>query len=70
MEKITLRSARVNAGLTSEEVAKMIGVAPVTIRKWELNKTSPNIISFKRLCKIYGCELDDIFIPEELTKSE
>ncbi len=34
-EKITLKAARVNAGLTQKEVAGKMGVSVQTINKWE-----------------------------------
>ena len=35
MPKITLKAARVNAGLTQQEVANELDVALSTVRNWE-----------------------------------
>lgn len=41
-DKISLKAARVNAGLTQEEAAKMIGVYSGTVSNWEKGKTFPS----------------------------
>ena len=38
---ISMRAARVNAELTQVEAAKIIGVAPNTISRWEKGISSP-----------------------------
>lgn len=63
-EKISLRAARVNAGLTQNEAAKKIGVTRDTLRNWETGKSSPNVVIFKTIEKVYGMSYDDIsFLP-------
>ena len=37
--KITLKAARVNAGLTQKELAEKIGKSETTIIKWENDQT-------------------------------
>ncbi len=59
--KITLKSARVNAGYTQKEIAKKIGVNEVTIGAWENNNKIIKLGALKRLCSIYGKKIDDIF---------
>lgn len=62
--KISLKAARVNAGLTQELVAKTIGVSKDTIRNWENCKTYPDAVQIKQLEKIYKITYDDIiFLP-------
>lgn len=34
-QKITLKAARVNAGLTIKEAAKLIGICETTLIRWE-----------------------------------
>ncbi len=67
--KITLKAMRVNAELTQAEAAKKVGVSKVTINSWENNKTYPNVVQLKKLCELYGCSVDDIFLPSVLTLS-
>ncbi|MFQ8706592.1 MAG: helix-turn-helix domain-containing protein [Thomasclavelia sp.] len=43
-KKITLKAARVNAGLTIKEASKLLGVCEATLIKWEKD---PSIIQNK-----------------------
>lgn len=68
--KISLQAARVNAGLTQEEMARKLGVSSRTINKWENSpgKLKPFIIfSYASVC---GISEDDIFLPNQFAKSE
>lgn len=67
--KISLKAMRVNAKLNQKEVAKAIGIAPNTLVSWENNCTAPNAIQLSKLCCLYGCNMDDIFLPDKLAKS-
>ena len=58
--KISLSAARVNARLTQQEVAKMLGVSRVTINNWERGKTTPTVIQADKLCEIYKRPRDSI----------
>lgn len=71
MEKIqiSLASARVNANLTQEDVAKRMGVSKVTIINWEKGRVVPGIPEIEMLSKIYGIPQDNIFLPCYSTKS-
>lgn len=68
--KLTLKAFRANKNLSQIEVAKMMGITKETLSSWERYKTYPDVMSLKRLCEIYECNLDDIFLPDELAKSE
>lgn len=61
---LSLKAARVNAGLTQVEMAKRLDVAPVTIWKWETGKSEPKVNQFKKFCEVCGLKMDDIFLPE------
>ena len=64
--KITLRAARVNAGLTQEEVAKEVKKSKNTIVNYESGKSIPDIETGKALAALYGCSVDDlIFLPND-----
>lgn len=60
-DKITLKAARVNAGYTQEEVAKLMGVSTLTIGKWETNSDVLKLKNAKKLCEIYKKNINDIF---------
>ena len=59
--KVSLKAARVNAGMTQTEAAKAIKVNPSTLGNWEKGKSSPPADKAKQLCDLYGATIDDIF---------
>lgn len=59
--QISLKTARMSAGLTLEEVSGKLKVSTVTIKNWENGKTQPRISDAKKLSKLYNIALDDIF---------
>nr|DAK35242.1 MAG TPA: Helix-turn-helix XRE-family like protein [Caudoviricetes sp.] len=61
--KITLKAARVNAGLTQKELAEKIGKSETTIVKWENDQTGKKISieNLEKLCKILNIGFNDIF---------
>lgn len=61
MTKITLKAARVNAGLTQEEAAKRLGIATSTLRNWESGITFPTQPKIEKLCEVYGISFDVLF---------
>ena len=65
MEKlqISLAAARVNAGLTQEDVAKEMKVSKNTIVNWEKGLSEPTVTQGRELSKLYNMSLDNIFLP-------
>lgn len=65
MEKllITLKAARVNAGLTQEEVAKALNKNKKTVSNWENGKTSISASELQSICTLYKVPIDNIFLP-------
>ena len=61
MPKITLKAARVNAGLSQKEAAQMVGVAESTLRNWEAGRTFPNQPKIEKLCEVYNISFDALF---------
>lgn len=62
--KLTLKAARVNAGLTQDEVAKKVKKSKNTIVSYEKGKSIPDIETGKALASMYGVSVDDlIFLP-------
>jgi len=59
--KISLAAARVNAGLTQEEVAKAINKNKATIVSYEKGETIPTYDIVEKLEKLYGICKDYIF---------
>lgn len=58
--KITLKAARVNAGMTQTEVGAKLGCARSTITSWEQGKTSPRADVLVRLCRLYDVPIERI----------
>ena len=68
--KISLKAARVNAGLTQDEVAKITRKSKNTIVSYEKGRTSPDILVGKQLAELYGVSIEDlIFLPTDCTLS-
>ena len=67
MPKITLKAARVNAGLSQEEVAERLHVSRSTLRSWESGNTDPKISQFMMLCQLYGVSCDNIFFENKIS---
>lgn len=63
--KITLKAARVNAGLTQKEAAAAMGVTKDTISNWERRKSFPSTKIIKRIEDVYCVPYDSIiFLPQ------
>lgn len=65
-----MKALRVNAELNQGEAAKRIGVNITTLSSWETYTSFPTLDQLLTLCKVYGCTLDDIRLPDTLAKSE
>ena len=61
--QISLAAARVNAGMTQEDVAKEFHVSKNTIVNWEKGKVRPGTAQFEKLCRTYNIPADNIFLP-------
>ena len=65
MLKISLKSARVNAGYTQKEVATKLGISNKTLNGWENFMSYPTVDKVDALCKLYGVQYNDIiFLPD------
>lgn len=68
--KMSLKAARVNAGLTQEQVAEMMEISPTTLSGWENGDRRIKADDFKRLCDIYNVSMDAISLPVRSTMCE
>lgn len=66
--KISLAAARVNAGLTQDDVAKVLKVGKQTVSSWEKGKSEPKMSQSRQLSELYKMPLDYIFLPEKSNK--
>lgn len=64
-KNIQLKLARVEKGISQEELAEKIGVTRQTIGLIEAGKYNPTIKLCLAICKTLGKTLDDIFWEEE-----
>ncbi|MBS4750249.1 helix-turn-helix domain-containing protein [Granulicatella sp. zg-ZJ] len=55
-----LKKARVDKGLSQEEVANVLFVTRQTISRWEQNNTLPNIYVLETLSQLYGVGLEEL----------
>lgn len=63
MIKISMASARVNAGLTQKQLADACLVSESTVFNWENGKSYPSTRKLPLLEKAYGIPLDYVKIP-------
>jgi transcriptional regulator with XRE-family HTH domain len=63
---MSLKAARVNAGLTQKEAADKLNVSNGTLCNWENGLSFPNAKQIVDLCNLYGLSYDNInFLPED-----
>jgi cro-like protein, phage associated len=59
--KLTLKAARVNAGLTQKQLASLMGISETTMIKWEKsNGKDIKLGEFKKLCKILKVDTNQL----------
>lgn len=63
--RISLAAARVNAGLTQDDVAKVLKVGKQTIVNWEKGISEPKMSQARELSVLYKMPLDYIFLPTQ-----
>lgn len=63
--QISLKAARVNAGLTQKAAADSIGIDPATLHRWESGAVIPKTDKLSALCNLYGCTIECIKIQKE-----
>ena len=62
---ISIKAARVNAGLTQEEVAKALKKSKNTIVSYEAYTSSPDITLAIAMAELFGMSLSDIIWDKE-----
>ena len=68
--KITLKAARVNAGLTQQELADYLIVDRTTVHNWETGKSVPRADMLRKISVITNISENDFLLPERLEKNE
>lgn len=57
---ISLKAARVNAGLTQREAAEKLGVCLSSLQNYETGKRYPDVPVIKKMESAYGVEYKDL----------
>lgn len=66
MPQITLKAARVNAGLTIMEASKRLGISHGTLVKWEKNPGDLTPNQQRKIQEVYNFPSDFIFFGDQL----
>jgi transcriptional regulator with XRE-family HTH domain len=71
MLKITLEAARVNAGYTQKESAKLLRISNKTLQNWESGRSFPDADKIAKICELYDIPYDNInFLPNCSLKAD
>ena len=68
--EIKLKDARIQAGLTQEQVAEKIMVSRQTISNWENGKSLPDIVSIMNLSNLYQISIDELLKGDKRMKEK
>ena len=68
MPKISLRAARINAGLTQDKLAEKLKVSSATVNAWECGRTEMKPHHVFAFCYATGVSEDDIILPVKSTE--
>lgn len=60
-----IRTLRIERELTQAELAVRAGVDCSTVTKWESETALPKTRQLPVLAKIFGCKIDDMFVPSQ-----
>ena len=66
--QVTPKAARVNKGLTQADVAQYMGVSVDVIKRIEAGKRPLKVTEMEKLCELYECSFDDIFLLDRVKK--
>lgn len=67
MPKLTMAAARVNSGLTQEEMAQKMGISRSHYSDIENGKVQPKPVYIYGFCQITGLTPADIILPSRTT---
>ena len=65
--ELTMKAARVNAGYTQKNAAKLLNISKTTLSSYENYKTIPDIRTSEKMAKLYRLSVDNIIFYKELT---
>lgn len=62
--QISIKAARVNAGLTQKDAAERLGVTPLSLNRWENGKVIPNFAIVRKMAELYEIPLDNLYLSD------
>lgn len=68
--KISLKAARVNAGLTQREVGEILEYSHTIISKWEDGSLRPRRLYLEALAKLYSIPVENLDLTPSQPKSK
>ena len=68
MPKITMKAARINAGLSQAEIADKMGISREFYNNIETGKVTARPVYIYGFCQITGFSTNDIILPSVTTK--
>ena len=68
--KLTLKAARVNAGLSQSEAAKRLGISRFTVLNWEKGFRVPKEADIKKMSEVYGWPADSFIFPPKVCRAQ
>lgn len=58
-----MREKRLRGAIpTQSEVAKILGVKPSTVSKWERGSAKPRADKLPQIAKLYGCTIEELLV--------
>lgn len=64
---ITLKNLRTNYDLTQKQAAKLVGVSEDTWRRWEKEKSFPDVPKINRIEQVFNVNYNDIVFLTNIT---
>lgn len=59
--RISLKAARVNAGLSQQKASELLGISRATLQNYETGDTVPDILLSRKIEEVYHYPTDYIF---------
>lgn len=66
--KVTIKAARVNAGLTQNKASELLKIPRGKLIRLEADASEITYATLLNMSRIYGCRIDDFILSENLTK--
>ena len=65
--QVTLKAARVNAGMTRKTAALSLGISVDTLANWERGRSFPTVPQIQRIESLYGVPYDELIFLSKST---